>query len=102
MKMMRQAVANQIDKGKGDQGGKICWKTTSSIVQFSVKSTSDEEQKMIATIQMLAYGSCADQCAKLTRMGESSTLECMKKWCAQVVEHYKDRYLCSPNAADLS
>ncbi|CAM8887415.1 unnamed protein product [Rhodiola kirilowii] len=51
---------------------------------------------------MLAYGSCADQCAELTRMGESTTLECLKKWCAQVVEHYKDRYLRSPNAADLS
>ncbi|CAM8903349.1 unnamed protein product [Rhodiola kirilowii] len=51
---------------------------------------------------MLAYGSCADQCAELTRMGESTTLECLKKWCAQVVEHYKDCYLRSPNAADLS
>ncbi|CAM8993329.1 unnamed protein product [Rhodiola kirilowii] len=51
---------------------------------------------------MLAYGSCADQCAKLTRMGESTTLECLKKWCAQVVKHYKDRYLRSLNAADLS
>ncbi|CAM8898636.1 unnamed protein product [Rhodiola kirilowii] len=51
---------------------------------------------------MLAYGSCADQCAKLTRMGELTTLECLKKWCAQVIEHYKDRYLRSPNAADLS
>ncbi|CAM8932573.1 unnamed protein product [Rhodiola kirilowii] len=60
------------------------------------------EQKMTAAIRMLAYGSCADQCAELTRMGESTTLECLKKWCAQVVEHYKDRYLRSPNAADLS
>ncbi|CAM8910745.1 unnamed protein product [Rhodiola kirilowii] len=57
---------------------------------------------MTAAIRMLAYGSCADQCAELTMMGESTTLECMKKWCAQVVEHYKDRYLRSPNAADLS
>ncbi|KAL9666495.1 hypothetical protein QQ045_000829 [Rhodiola kirilowii] len=102
MKMMRQAVANQIDKGKGDLGGRICWKTTSSIVQFSSKSTSDEEQKVTVAIRMLAYDSCADQCGELTRMGESTTLECLKKWCAQVVEHYGDRYLHSPNAADLS
>ncbi|KAL9665958.1 hypothetical protein QQ045_000279 [Rhodiola kirilowii] len=60
------------------------------------------EQKMTAAIRMLAYGSCADQCVELTRMGESTTLECLKKWCAQVVEHHKDRYLRSPNAADLS
>ncbi|CAM8975865.1 unnamed protein product [Rhodiola kirilowii] len=57
---------------------------------------------MTAAIRMLAYGSCADQCAEITRMGESTTLECLKKWCAQVVEHYNDRYLRSPNAADLS
>ncbi|KAL9670751.1 hypothetical protein QQ045_008309 [Rhodiola kirilowii] len=100
--MMRQEVANQIDKGKGNRGGRICWNTTSSNVKFSPKSTSDEEQKMTAAIWMLAYGSCADQCAEITRMGESTTLECLKKWCAQVVEHYKDRYLRSPNAADLS
>ncbi|KAL9682486.1 hypothetical protein QQ045_014285 [Rhodiola kirilowii] len=102
MRMMHQAVANQIDKGKGDLEGRICWKTTLSIVQFSLKSTSDEEQKMTAAIWMLAYGSCANQCAELTRMGESTTLECMKKWRAQVVEHYKDHYLRYPNAADLS
>ncbi|KAL9671264.1 hypothetical protein QQ045_008832 [Rhodiola kirilowii] len=60
------------------------------------------EQKMTAAIRMLEYGSCADQCAELTRMGKSTTLECMKKWCAQVVEHYKDRYLRSPNEANLS
>ncbi|KAL9676547.1 hypothetical protein QQ045_004761 [Rhodiola kirilowii] len=60
------------------------------------------EQKMTGAIRMLAYGSCADQCAEITRMGESTTLECMKKWCTQVVDHYKDRYLRSPNATDLS
>ncbi|KAL9670039.1 hypothetical protein QQ045_007590 [Rhodiola kirilowii] len=60
------------------------------------------EQKITGAIRMLAYGSCADQCAEITRMGESTTLECMKKWCAQVVDHYKDRYLRSPNATDLS
>ncbi|CAM8951111.1 unnamed protein product [Rhodiola kirilowii] len=60
------------------------------------------EQKMTGAILMLAYRSCADQCAEITRMGESTTLECMKKWCAQVVDHYKDRYLRSRNAIDLS
>ncbi|KAL9680507.1 hypothetical protein QQ045_018386 [Rhodiola kirilowii] len=60
------------------------------------------EQKMTGAILMLAYRSCADQCAEIIRMGESTTLECMKKWCAQVVDHYKDRYLRSRNAIDLS
>ncbi|KAL9673095.1 hypothetical protein QQ045_029348 [Rhodiola kirilowii] len=60
------------------------------------------EQKMTAAIQMLAYGSCADQCAEISRMAESTTLECFKKWCRQVVEHYGSRYLRSPNEADLA
>ncbi|CAM8934379.1 unnamed protein product [Rhodiola kirilowii] len=60
------------------------------------------EQKMTAAIRMLAYGSCADQCAEITRMGESTTLECMKKFCAQVVFHYKAQYLRSPNVTDMN
>ncbi|CAM8972647.1 unnamed protein product [Rhodiola kirilowii] len=51
---------------------------------------------------MLAYGSCADQCVELTRMGESTTFKYMKKWCEQIIELYKNDYLRSPNAADLS
>ncbi|KAL9670129.1 hypothetical protein QQ045_007680 [Rhodiola kirilowii] len=60
------------------------------------------EQKMTAAIRMLAYGSCADQCAEITRMGESTTLECMKKFCAQVVFHYKAQYLRSPNVTVMN
>ncbi|CAM8947365.1 unnamed protein product [Rhodiola kirilowii] len=60
------------------------------------------EQKMTAAIRMLAYGSCADQCAEITRMGESTTLECMKKFCAHVVFHYKAQYLRSPNVTDMN
>ncbi|KAL9668735.1 hypothetical protein QQ045_006274 [Rhodiola kirilowii] len=53
------------------------------------------EQKMTGAIRMLAYGSCADQCAELTRMGESTTLKCMKKWCEQIIELYENDYLRS-------
>ncbi|CAM8916754.1 unnamed protein product [Rhodiola kirilowii] len=60
------------------------------------------EQKMTGAIRMLAYGACADQCAELTRMSESTTLKCMKKWCEQVIELFKDQYLRSPNDADIS
>ncbi|KAL9664114.1 hypothetical protein QQ045_019511 [Rhodiola kirilowii] len=34
-------------------------------------------------------------------MCESTTLKCMKKWCEQIIELYKNDYLRSPNAADL-
>ncbi|CAM8883842.1 unnamed protein product [Rhodiola kirilowii] len=60
------------------------------------------EQKMTGDIRILTYGSCADQCAETTRMGESTTLKCLNKWCTQIVHHYKDRYLRSPNPVDLS
>ncbi|KAL9671837.1 hypothetical protein QQ045_009410 [Rhodiola kirilowii] len=60
------------------------------------------EQKMTGAIRMLTYGACADQCAEITRMDVTATLECMKKWCTQVVDIYKDRYLRSLNATDLS
>ncbi|CAM8914477.1 unnamed protein product [Rhodiola kirilowii] len=60
------------------------------------------EQKMTAAIRMLAYGSCADQCSEITRMGVTTTLECMKEWCGQIVHIFGDHYLRSPNAADLS
>ncbi|KAL9671688.1 hypothetical protein QQ045_009258 [Rhodiola kirilowii] len=57
---------------------------------------------MTAAIRMLAYGSCADQCAEITRMRVTTTLECMKEWCGQFVHNFGDHYLRSPNAADLS
>ncbi|CAM8902428.1 unnamed protein product [Rhodiola kirilowii] len=60
------------------------------------------EQKMTAAIRLLAYGSCVDQCAEITRMGVTTTLECMKEWCGQIVHIFGDHYLRSPNAADLS
>ncbi|KAL9664344.1 hypothetical protein QQ045_019744 [Rhodiola kirilowii] len=60
------------------------------------------EQKMTGAIRMLAYRACADQCAELTRMSESTTLKCMKKWCEQVIELFKVQYLRSPNDADIS
>ena len=51
---------------------------------------------------MLAYGAAADQCSEITRMGESTTLHCMKEFCRQVVHLYGPQYLCSPKQADLA
>ncbi|KAL9667493.1 hypothetical protein QQ045_001854 [Rhodiola kirilowii] len=38
------------------------------------------EQKMTTAIRMLAYGSCADQCAEITRMGSSGTRVSRNDW----------------------
>lgn len=59
------------------------------------------EQKMTGALRMLAYGAGADQCDEFTRMGASTALKCLKKFCAQVEYLYGDWYLRAPNAADL-
>ncbi|XP_074352912.1 uncharacterized protein LOC141692069 [Apium graveolens] len=59
------------------------------------------QQKMTAALRMLAYGAAADQCAEICRMGESTTLECMKKLCQQVEGLFGEEYLRAPTPADL-
>ncbi|XP_074376968.1 uncharacterized protein LOC141718482 [Apium graveolens] len=50
---------------------------------------------------MLAYGATANQCAEICKMGESTTLECMKKFCEQVEGLFGKEYLRAPTPADL-
>ncbi|XP_074376700.1 uncharacterized protein LOC141718218 [Apium graveolens] len=59
------------------------------------------QQKMTAALRMLAYGAAADQCAEICRMRESTTLECMKKFCEQVEGLFGKEYLRAPTLADL-
>ncbi|XP_074327869.1 uncharacterized protein LOC141665788 [Apium graveolens] len=56
---------------------------------------------MTAALRMLAYGAAADQCAEICRMGESTTLECMKTFCQQVEGLFGEEYLRAPTPADL-
>ncbi|XP_074327860.1 uncharacterized protein LOC141665778 [Apium graveolens] len=51
---------------------------------------------------MLAYGAAADQCAEICRMGESTILQCMKKFCQQVEGLFGKEYLRAPTPADIS
>ncbi|CAL2277617.1 unnamed protein product [Prunus armeniaca] len=51
-------------------GGKICW-------GFGVLGLLLEE-KLIAALQMLAYGASAEQVDEIARMGKSTILECLK------------------------
>ncbi|XP_074328288.1 uncharacterized protein LOC141666192 [Apium graveolens] len=59
------------------------------------------QQKMTVALRMLAYGATADQCAEICRMGESTTLECMKKFCQQVEGLFGQEYLRAPTPTDL-
>ena len=60
------------------------------------------EQKMTAALRMLAYGMSAGSLDKYVRIGETTTIKCVKRFCQGVVEIFRPEYLRSPNAADIS
>ena len=60
------------------------------------------EQKMMAALRMLAYGMSTDSLEEYVRIGESTTIECVKRFCQGVVEIFRPEYLRRPNAADIS
>ena len=51
---------------------------------------------------MLAYGMFADSLDEYVRIGETTTIECVKQFCQGVVEIFGPEYLRSPNSADIS
>jgi hypothetical protein len=58
-------------------------------------------QKVVAAFRMLAYGTSADSTDEYVRIGESTVIECLKRFCRAIVEVYGDEYLRSPNADDV-
>ncbi|XP_062079841.1 uncharacterized protein LOC133784562 [Humulus lupulus] len=59
-------------------------------------------QKVTAVFRMLAYGVPADATDEYIKIGESTTLESLKRFCRAVVEVFGARYLRSPNADDVA
>ena len=60
------------------------------------------EQKMTAALRMFAYGMSADSLDEYVRIGDTTTIECVKRFCQGVVEIFGSEYLRSPNAVDIS
>ena len=60
------------------------------------------EQKMTAALRMLAYGMSADSLDEYVRIGETTIIQCVKRFCQGVVQIFGHEYLRSPNAADIS
>ncbi|XP_057779476.1 uncharacterized protein LOC130998057 [Salvia miltiorrhiza] len=58
-------------------------------------------QKCTAAVRQLAYGTAADCCDKYLRIGETTALECLKKFCKAVVRIFGSTYLRRPTAADV-
>ena len=51
---------------------------------------------------MLAYGAPTDSADEYVKIGESTTIESMKRFFRAVVEVFGERYLRSPNANDVA
>lgn len=58
-------------------------------------------QKTTAVLRMLAYGQPADSTDEYVKIGESTAIESMKRFCRAVVEVFGNEYLRSPNANDV-
>ena len=52
-------------------------------------------------MRMLAYGIAADYVDEYLKIGESTTLECLKNFCAGVVQIFGQEYLRKPTQADV-
>ena len=59
------------------------------------------EQKFTVVIRMLAYGSSADQVDEIARMGKSTILESLVRFCDAVETLYTRDYLRRPTPRDL-
>ncbi|CAL8990105.1 unnamed protein product [Prunus brigantina] len=59
------------------------------------------EQKFTAVIQMLAYGASADQVDEIARMGKSTALESLVRFCDAIETLYTRDYMRRPKPRDL-
>lgn len=58
-------------------------------------------QKITSALRILAYGESADRVDEYLRIGESTSILCVKKFAKAVVEIFSDEYLRSPNSDDI-
>ncbi|XP_070660488.1 uncharacterized protein [Malus domestica] len=59
------------------------------------------EQKIIAALRMLAYGTSADQVDEIVKMGKSTILKSLMKFCFAIEFIYTKEYLQRPTTIDL-
>ncbi|KAM1520383.1 uncharacterized protein [Malus domestica] len=59
------------------------------------------EQKFTTAMRMLAYGTSADQVDKIARMGQSTILESLMRFCEAIKSIYTVEYLRKPTNMDL-
>ena len=59
-------------------------------------------QKTTMVFQMLAYGQLADASDEYIKIGKSTTIEYVVRYCRAVVEIFTELYLRSPTANDVA
>ena len=59
-------------------------------------------QKVTAVFRMLAYGLPADATDEYIKIGESTAIESMKRFCRAIVEIFAEQYLRTPTANDIA
>ncbi|CAM8934568.1 unnamed protein product [Rhodiola kirilowii] len=58
-------------------------------------------QKCTAAIRILAYGVSADAVDDYVRIGETTAIECVKKFASDVITIFESEYLRKPNSDDI-
>lgn len=58
-------------------------------------------QKCTAALRLLAYGNSADSVDEYIKVGESTLLEILRKFCKGIISLYENRYLRSPDEHDV-
>ncbi|XP_074377458.1 uncharacterized protein LOC141718979 [Apium graveolens] len=61
-----------------------------------------EKAKVTAALRMLAYGTAADAVDDYVRIGESTTIESLKRFVEAIVEVFGAEYLRGPNDEDVA
>ena len=59
-------------------------------------------QKITAVFRMLAYGVPADATDEYVKIGESTAIQSLKRFCRAVVELFAEQYLRTPTANDIA
>ncbi|XP_023895290.2 uncharacterized protein LOC112007213 isoform X1 [Quercus suber] len=59
-------------------------------------------QKMTAALRMLVYGVTTDFMDEYVRIGESTAIQCLKKFVAAILDIFSEEYLRSPNNKDIA
>ncbi|XP_059663393.1 uncharacterized protein LOC132309056 [Cornus florida] len=59
-------------------------------------------QKMTTVIRILAYGCAADHYDEYIKIGESTTIKCLKAFCNAIGLMYAKEYMHPPNEADIA